>query len=222
MSRQEIYRQLEHAMLGYSSYCDVSVNPVDEPMLPVAGISGLCAKQIGNDMVGKNIYVRETVLNKLKSAAKQLELFDSSLELQVVYGYRSLAIQKRLFGQAMARLSSQYSVNELRAAAHRQIASPDIAGHPTGGAVDIQLVDLRGRALDFGTKIWSFVPDSYTYSPYISQRAKSNRRLLREVMMLSGFAPFDGEWWHFSYGDREWAKYYGKPAAIYQQIEFNK
>ncbi|MDR3125675.1 MAG: hypothetical protein LBU20_01195 [Candidatus Nomurabacteria bacterium] len=27
-------------------------------------------------------------------------------------------------------------------------------------------------------------------------------------MMSQGFAPYDGEWWHFSYGDREWAAWY--------------
>jgi D-alanyl-D-alanine dipeptidase len=36
--------------------------------------------------------------------------------------------------------------------------------------------------------------------------------------MRQGLAPFDGEWWHFSYGDREWAKYYEEEAAaIYDQ-----
>ncbi|QQR69366.1 MAG: hypothetical protein IPI58_01405 [Alphaproteobacteria bacterium] len=40
-------------------------------------------------------------------------------------------------------------------------------------------------------------------------------------MTSVGFAPFDGEWWHFSYGDREWAKYYGRSHAIYSQIAFS-
>jgi D-alanyl-D-alanine dipeptidase len=34
-------------------------------------------------------------------------------------------------------------------------------------------------------------------------------------MVAAGFAPFYGEWWHFSYGDREWAAVYGEPAALY-------
>jgi D-alanyl-D-alanine dipeptidase len=40
-------------------------------------------------------------------------------------------------------------------------------------------------------------------------------------MLGVGFAPFDGEWWHFSYGDKEWAAYYNKPNAVYEQIDFS-
>jgi len=38
-------------------------------------------------------------------------------------------------------------------------------------------------------------------------------------MVEAGFAPFTGEWWHFSYGDREWAAIWGRDAAIYEQLE---
>jgi zinc D-Ala-D-Ala dipeptidase len=106
---------------------------------------------------------------------------------------------------------------DLIAATHRIIALPEVAGHPTGGAVDIQILG-SGQPIDMGTKIWEFVPDSFTFSPFIDRSAWSNRQLLRRVMTTAGFAPFDGEWWHFSYGDREWAKHYGEQAAIYEQI----
>lgn len=62
--------------------------------------------------------------------------------------------------------------------------------------------------------------DTFAFSPYISATAKQNRLMLRKLMMDTGFAPFDVEWWHYSYGDKEWAKYYAKPVAIYEQIEF--
>lgn len=38
-------------------------------------------------------------------------------------------------------------------------------------------------------------------------------------MVEAGFAAFSGEWWHFSYGDREWAAIWNKAAALYQQAE---
>ena len=37
-------------------------------------------------------------------------------------------------------------------------------------------------------------------------------------MVAEGFAPFDGEWWHFSYGDREWAAFYGLSQTLYAHI----
>ncbi len=36
-------------------------------------------------------------------------------------------------------------------------------------------------------------------------------------MTAAEFAPFWGEWWHYSFGDCEWATYYEKPNAIYSQ-----
>jgi D-alanyl-D-alanine dipeptidase len=41
-------------------------------------------------------------------------------------------------------------------------------------------------------------------------------------MTSVGFAPFDGEWWHFSYGDREWAYFYKKKNALYGQIKVGR
>jgi len=40
-------------------------------------------------------------------------------------------------------------------------------------------------------------------------------------MPARGFTNYAGEWWHFSYGDKEWAKYYGEQAAIYEQVNLN-
>ena len=37
-------------------------------------------------------------------------------------------------------------------------------------------------------------------------------------MLEEGFAPYDGEWWHFSFGDKEWAFYYKKDKALFNQI----
>jgi D-alanyl-D-alanine dipeptidase len=78
-----------------------------------------------------------------------------------------------------------------------------------------------GEPVDCGTPLWSFEPDSYTFSPYISRQARDNRLLLRAAMTNAGFTPFDGEWWHFSYGDKEWAAYSGQPTAKYEQVEFS-
>ncbi len=42
--------------------------------------------------------------------------------------------------------------------------------------------------------------------------------LLRRAMAQAGFAPFNGEWWHFSYGDREWAAVWNAPFALYTHL----
>ncbi|MBQ4051251.1 MAG: hypothetical protein IJD13_06430, partial [Oscillospiraceae bacterium] len=40
--------------------------------------------------------------------------------------------------------------------------------------------------------------------------ARDNRRLLYHVMIRAGFTNYDGEWWHFDYGNPLWASRTGK------------
>jgi zinc D-Ala-D-Ala dipeptidase len=223
MNKQSIYTLLEEKMLNYTDYTGVPVQPTGDSLVPIPPNPNLTAHQIGTDMApytGDQVYVREGTLARLGQAAESLAAYNTDLALQVVYGYRALQIQTNLFERFRAELEPQYdSEPALLSAVHRLVAVPDVAGHPTGGAVDIQITQ-GNEPLDFGTTIWEFEPDSYTFSPFVSPGAWTNRQLLRRTMVGAGFAPFDGEWWHFSYGDKEWAKYYGTPAALYQQVEF--
>lgn len=221
MKKSEVYRLLEEKMLGYEDYIDVPVKAKNEPFVPILSTPNLIANQIGTDMkpyTGTDVYVRRNVLRRLERAAKVLAQYDKSLRLEVIYGYRALSIQKRLFEKYKKQLSGQYNGEELMAATHRLVAVPSVAGHPAGAAVDIQIVQ-EGKPLDFGTNIHEFVADTFTFSPFIGKEAWNNRQLLRYVMLSAGFAPFDGEWWHFSYGDKEWAKYYAKDYALYNQAD---
>lgn len=206
----------EEKILRYTDLKDVPVQPIAEPMVPIPSDSGIQTRQIDARMLpvtGEKIYVRQSVVDRLLQAAALL----APLALEIVYGYRTVEIQRQLFEKFKAEIEDKYQGLELICEVHKYIASPDVAGHPTGGAVDVQIVK-EGEPLDFGTKIWEFVPDAVTFSPRVSKEAWQNRQLLRTVMLNAGFAPFDGEWWHFSYGDKEWAKYYGKECALYEPI----
>ncbi len=211
-------------MPNYEDYKDIPVEPLDEPLVLIPTTDHLTVNQIGEDMrqvTGEDIYVREDVLKRLAHAAVLLSEIDDSLRLEVRYGYRAPKIQAKLFAAAKERLSSEYSGDRLFAETHRQIADPRVAGHPAGAAVDIQIVTKDNVPLDFGTKIWTFTAYSYSRLHTVGQEAFKNRLLLRSVMMAAGFAPFDGEWWHFSYGDKEWAYYYNQPVALYTQADFS-
>lgn len=220
--RQSIYDSLEEKMLNYTDYAAVPCDAIDEPFAPIPLTQSLTANAVRADMTpytGERIYVRSTVLEKLQEAAAWLTDYDSGLTLEVGYGYRALEVQQSRFEEQRQRLSEFYEGEELLSRAHKYVAVPEVAGHPAGAAVDIQITQ-EGDALDFGTKLWEFQPDSFTFSPFITKEAWRNRQLLRSAMTNAGFAPFDGEWWHFSYGDKEWAKYYNMPAARYNQVDF--
>lgn len=224
MKKEEIYRLLSEKMLNYRDYVGLSVKPNGEVLLPIPITANLYVRQIDSRMfplTKDQIYVRQTVLEKLLEISSLLESEHPELTLEVVYGYRTLEIQRELFEKKVCELKGCYNEDSLFDAVHKYIAVPEVAGHPTGGAIDVQL--LKGQSiLDFGTKIWEFVEDSLVFSPFISKEAWHNRQMLRRLMMMVGFAPFDGEWWHFSYGDKEWAKYYGKQHALYEQIDSSR
>jgi D-alanyl-D-alanine dipeptidase len=218
----EVYKNLEMSMLTIADYMEVPVVDNDETLVPIVDTTSLTAKQRGEDMkkyTGDIVYVRQGVLSRLGTAASLLSMADDSMSLNVTYGYRALQVQTKNFEKAKSSFKGRFSGEELDLAAHRLVARPDVAGHPTGGAVDIQITQ-QGEAIDFGTKIGEFVPDTYTFSPFVEREAMKNRMLLRTVMMSAGFAPFDGEWWHFSYGDKEWARYCKQPNALYKQLNF--
>lgn len=175
------------------------------------------------------IYVRKTVFQKLIKAQKQLEKINPSFFLYVCYGYRSPEIQKKLFLKQLRKISqSPFFPNpqELYEEIHQYIAVPTVAGHPTGGALDLLILNIKQQKfLDFGSEIYDFsTKKGYTFFTRtgVSGTAKNNRLLLRKIMIKNGFAPYDGEWWHFSYGDKEWAYYYKKSYTLYKQIPLNR
>jgi len=147
--------------------------------------------------------------------------------LYVVCGYRSLEIQTKKFQKTLVRtIRNGFIPNsiDLYERVHEQIAVPTVAGHPTGGAIDVYIIDTKTKkSLDFGSKIYDYTTKLYpTFAQRVSKKARLNRMLLRRTMMKTGFAPYDGEWWHFSYGDREWAYYYNKKYAIYKQTSLKE
>ena len=218
--------QLEDTMTRYRDLVGVPVADGGEPMVilnPAVIKNGYPPEMsdMAKALEGK-IVVRKTVYQMLRDVQKQISEKNNNYSLYVTYGYRSLEIQTTKFRTIVSTIAKKrFFVNpiDLYEDVHRFIAVPTVAGHPTGGAVDITIVDKSGKCIDFGSPLYDFSSkDCYVYALNITKKALRNRLLLRACMIDAGFAPFDGEWWHFSYGDREWAYYYKKPKAIYNQV----
>jgi D-alanyl-D-alanine dipeptidase len=169
------------------------------------------------------IMVRDTVAKKL--AAVNRDIGDlRGLRLKIMSGYRRPDVQAEGFTrkkELLRRESPELSEDELNEAAHLFIAYPPVAGHPTGGAVDVSLSRDDGE-LDMGDSGGIPAPGEpvtiRTFSDGLAGEQLSNRIKLNTVMFLHGFIPFWGEWWHFSYGDREWAAFSGLSRAIYGEV----
>lgn len=198
-----------------------------EPMVNLAQLDApnLLLKYEQQDMrpyCGEEMWARAGVADRLSGVLDELR--SSELGLQLVYAYRHPEIQEKYFNRRLAVVRRQYDLpeEELIERAHLFSAYPLVAGHPTGGAVDVKLLDKSGASLDFGTEISDFTRPELipTFCEGLTKQQKENRGLLLNIMCSAGFAPFLGEWWHFSYGDREWAWYCGKKRAIYAQVKF--
>lgn len=205
--------KINTTLVLYQNLLPVSVYDMNEPFIDVNDIG----------IKKRKILVRKTVAIKLQKADRALKALCPTWELYVTCGYRSLEMQTMKFQKTLIRtIRNGFIPNpiDLYEQVHEQIAVPTVAGHPTGGAIDVYIMDTKTNIpVDFGSKIYDYTTNLYpTFEKGISKKAKQNRMMLRRVMMKAGFAPYDGEWWHFSYGDREWAYYYGKKNALYKQI----
>jgi D-alanyl-D-alanine dipeptidase len=220
----------EGEIITYEELRAVPVSENGEPLVDVRTFDpNIVARYEKMDMVpftGNDIFVRETLARKLATASSTLQK-SGHLRLRVAYGYRHPEVQQKYFGERREKLRAQHpslSEEALDALTHNFVAVPSVAGHPTGGAVDITIIDTAENDLDMGTRIadWSEPEKIKTFANDLSDAHIKNRRLLHDALIEQGLAPFYGEWWHFSYGDREWACFYGKPTAIYTALEYTQ
>jgi len=228
LSREAILLNLEKSMVRYRDLLPVPVKETGERFVSLKGIipNGYYEDRMSDmkTIIGPDVIVRETVAQKLQTAQSSLQEINPDYTLFVTYGYRDLGVQTERFLGRLEQTDKEAFPNEtdLYEEVHRFIAVPTVAGHPTGGAVDIVIKDKRtGEMLNFGGEQYTDetydTKNCYVFYPVLDEEARTNRMLLRNVMVQAGFAPFDGEWWHFSYGDREWAYYYKQPNALYEQ-----
>lgn len=217
-------KKLENLMISYQDLLKVKTVENHEVLFPVKDIPGgylsiMCDMK---KITGRSIWVRESVKKRLSKAQTFLRKKNPGLSLYITYGFRSIEIQTQRFLKRLRIHSDTFfsDPNDLYEKIHRSVAVPTVAGHPTGGAVDVMLVKAQNKKpLDFGSAIYDYKNlKYYVFSNEITNEQMKYRKLLRTIMMQAGFAPYDGEWWHFSYGDREWAFYYEKPYAVYEQL----
>lgn len=174
------------------------------------------------------VWVRESVYEKLLVAAESLP---EGLRLVIWDGWRSYELQSFLFKKMLDRIKSKGNVQteeEAREQASVFVAIPSkdnetVSGHLTGGAVDLTLADVRGHYLDMGGSFDDTSEHSQTWYYENPDRgniiARNNRRLLIRIMESAGFSNYPCEWWHFDYGNANWAVRTKSECAFYGYTE---
>ena len=137
-------------------------------------------------------FVRPDLAARLRQAT---EVLPSDVRLGFWEGLRPLPIQKALWDTGLEFLrTTQPELDRagLEAALERLIARPHGAPpHSTGSAVDVAPVDAFGRPLG-PADAWG----------------RLAVRAVARALSSAGLANYEPEWWHWSYGDEEWARAY--------------
>lgn len=198
-------------LLSHPSVQAVPLRDNGEPLVEVdTGLGGCVSVRAG---IAERIVVARALL---------VEPFT----LVVLDGHRSAARQMMLERAYIAQLTRRYPTlteKQLRILSSRAVAPLSVAPHVAGAAVDVTLIDRRGRVVDMGSDV-DATPEEcdmrcFTGAQNISRAARANRTILAEAMGGAGFVNYPTEWWHWSYGDRYWALKTGAGHALYGPIE---
>lgn len=127
-------------------------------------------------------YLRYKTVKSLLEANERF--LKKGFRIKIYDCYRPLDIQKRMWAIVS---NPEYVADPKKGSIHNR-----------GGAVDITLVDKKGKELDMGTAFDHFgIEASHEYSN-LSEEVIANRKLLKKMMLKSGFKSFDSEWWHYN------------------------
>ena len=153
-----------------------------------------------DNFMGASVYggLRKAYLhpNLVKALARAQEFLDREYpgyRFLVYDAARPLSIQRRMY-ELVAGTSKRFYV-----------AKPHRGGrHNYGVAVDLTIMDDRGRVLDMGSSFDHFGATSHlgrerklVRSGVFAPEVLRNRALMRRILGQVGLRPYAKEWWHY-------------------------
>lgn len=149
---------------------------------------------------------RKIIVQKLDKAA---QLLPQGYQFGILEAYRSQEKQIQWWQNQLKETKSKYpyfSQQQIEEEANNFIANPYKvgSGHQTGGAIDITLLK-NGKMVDMGTDYLSDSPLSRTDSIGLTAKQQKKRQFLKGILSSVGLVNYPLEWWHYSYGEQEWA-----------------
>lgn len=162
-----------------------------------------------------DLFLRETVAEKIICVSRRLP---ADLHLVLIDGWRSYETQSFIYDETIKRFASQgYSQQKIEKEIVKYVAFPvksfeNPAPHYSGGAIDLTLADEKGW-IDMGTGFDDFTNkanlDYFESDQKLAdtdREIRDNRRYLKKLMEEEDFVYNPTEWWHYSFGDRAWAR----------------
>lgn len=173
-----------------------TVNPDILVELKYATPDNFMKRNVYGDLT--HAYLQPKMAKKLSQASIILQRTKPGFKLLVYDAARPNSVQYKLWDalddlKIPVRQKTQY------------VADPKIgSNHNFGCAIDLTVVDEKGRPLDMGTKYDFFGPLAYPRSEQemlkqgkLTPKQIANRNILRKAMTQAGFTVNTTEWWHF-------------------------
>lgn len=170
----------------------------------------------------QHLYVRESVFDKLIEVSKYLP---DRHKLLIIDAWRPCSLQQLMFDRCYQKISREKNIShegQLIVLTKEFVSSPTFNEkqsfpHATGGSIDVSIVDNFGNKLNMGTdyNFYSSISETNYYeSLFRNKEIRENRRLLYDIMTSVGFTNVPNKWWHYDYGNSNWA-YYSKKEPFY-------
>ena len=148
-------------------------------------------------------YLHPKAAKALAMAQKRLKELHPELSLIIFDATRPMSIQQKMWNVVKGTSKNIY------------VSNPANGGgmHNYGMAVDISICRENGDTIPMGALVdhmssLSHIDheDVLVRTKRMTEEARANRQLLREVMAVGGFKPLRTEWWHFNLCTRAEAK----------------
>ena len=167
--------------------------------------------------------IRKYIYNLLLKAKKNLPQGYNFVIYEAYRPYKSQVElwQKIVQQEQIKNPEADINSEEFIALCDRFVANPyrQGSGHQSGAAIDVSLVDDAGTEYDMGGYIRGFEHTAEFDAQNISLEAKKNRKILKDALENVGFVNYPSEWWHYSFGDRLWAKLNNLKLAIFGKLD---
>lgn len=138
-------------------------------------------------------YLHRSSAEKLEKALNFLKELKPGWKLVVFDALRPRSVQRALWSRVKGTGLQRYVANPEKGSIHNY-----------GLALDVGLMDEKGRLVDMGTPFDSFTRLSeprceieFLKEGKLTQRQEQNRLVLRLVMTKAGFSQLPVEWWHY-------------------------
>jgi D-alanyl-D-alanine dipeptidase len=162
--------------------------------------------------------LRKTVYDMLKDAQSRLP---GGYRMMIYETYRAFARQEALWAETMGKMKAlrpDLDEESLFRLCENFAACPYDgigSGHMCACAVDLTLCDENGNEFFMGTQMHEMNEKTRTETAGLTPEEARLRGVLRKAMEDAGLANYPAEWWHFSYGDHQWAWLTGRKEAYY-------